>query len=176
MEIVQLSLIEAQAALPALAALLQDAVADGASVGYLPPLSTADAEGYWQGVLAKLPNPQHVLLVAHVADRIVGTVQLVGEQRPNGSHRAEISKLLVHTAARGQGIATALMHAVEAAAHRNGRSLLVLDTLTDSLAERLYHRLGYQMTGIVPGYARDGDGVLQPCTFMHTLLEAAVER
>ena len=38
----------------ALIALLQDCVDSGASVGFLPPLSTEKAASYWQGVEADL--------------------------------------------------------------------------------------------------------------------------
>ena len=45
------------------------------------------------------------------------------------------------------------MRAAEAAALEAGRTLLVLDTVTGSDAERLYTRLGWQRCGEIPGYA-----------------------
>ena len=45
------------------------------------------------------------------------------------------------------------MQAAERAASDAGRTLLVLDTVTDGDAERLYTRLGRQRVGVVPGYA-----------------------
>ena len=45
-EITTLTATEAQAALPQLITLLQDAVADGASLGFLAPLSEDDARSY----------------------------------------------------------------------------------------------------------------------------------
>ncbi len=163
----------ARAAQHRLAVIFQDAVEHGASVGYLAPLTTADALDYWAAVIAGVAAMQRVLLVAEVAGEIAGTVQLVLEMRPNGDHRAEVSKLLVHTAYRRRGIAAALMQRVEAEAIAAGRTLLVLDTQTGEPAEQLYAQLGYVRTGVVPGYARFPDGRLGATTFMHKLLEPA---
>lgn len=165
-----LSRAEALAAQPRLAELLQDAVDDGASVGYLAPLSAADAAGYWSPLIAGLDPAQRRLLVAMVDGVIAGAVQLVLETRPNGNHRAEVAKLLVHTGYRRRGVATTLMHALETEARTAGRTLLVLDTQTGEPAEGLYLALGYMRTGIVPGYARNPDGRLAPTSFMYKAL------
>lgn len=166
-----LSRAEALAAQPRLAELLQDAVDNGASVGYLAPLSAADAAAYWSPLIAGLDPAQRQLLVAVVDGVLAGTVQLVLETRPNGNHRAEVAKLLVHTEYRRRGVATALMHALEMEARAAGRTLLVLDTQTGEPAEGLYLALGYVRTGIVPGYARNPDGRLAPTSFMYKVLE-----
>ena len=63
-----------------------------------------------------------------------------------------MAKLLVHPGQRRQGIARALMQAVEAAARAHGRELLTLDTRSDDHAEPLYLSLGYQVAGRIPGY------------------------
>ena len=161
---------EARAVQRRLAAILQDAVHNGASVGYLAPLSSTDALAYWDAIIPTLATPQRILLVAEVDEEIAGTVQLVLETRSNGNHRAEVSKLLVYTAYRRRGIARALMQHIEAEARAAGRTLLVLDTQTGEPAEDLYARLGYARTGVVPAYARFPDGRLGATTFMHKLL------
>jgi ribosomal protein S18 acetylase RimI-like enzyme len=161
---------DARAVQHRLAAILQDAVHNGASVGYLAPLSDEDALGYWASIIAALETPHRILLIAETAGEIVGTVQLVLEARPNGNHRAEVSKLLVHTDYRRCGSARALMQQIEVEARTAGRTLLVLDTQTGEPAEELYVRLGYVRTGVVPAYARFPDGRLGATTFMHKLL------
>jgi ribosomal protein S18 acetylase RimI-like enzyme len=83
---------------------------------------------------------------------IVGTVQVILTAPENQPHRGEISKMLVHRSARRRGVAEALMRGAEAAAREAGKTLLVLDTASDS-AERLYERLGWQRVGAIPGYA-----------------------
>ena len=51
-----------------------------------------------------------------------------------------------------------------------GLRLLVLDTISDSAAARLYGRLGWQRAGEIPDYARSTTGVLEPTTvFYHRI-------
>ena len=92
---------------------------------------------------------------------MAGTVQIFIATPPNQPHRADVAKLLVLRSTRGQGIATRLMQAAEEAARRAGKSLLVLDTVTGSEAEKLYLRLGWTAAGIIPNYALMPDGT--PC-------------
>ena len=74
---------------------------------------------------------------------MVGTVQVVLALPPNQPHRGEIAKLLVHRSARRRGIAQLLMEHAETEARAEGKTLLVLDTVTGDAAERLYARLGW---------------------------------
>ncbi|MCC6904998.1 MAG: GNAT family N-acetyltransferase [Anaerolineae bacterium] len=160
----------ARAALPILIDLLQDAVSGGASVGFLPPLALEDARRYWEDVIGGLTSNSRVLLAARLDGRIVGTVQLALETRRNGDHRAEVQKLLVHSAARRRGIGRALMEAVEQAARAHRRSLLVLDTRLDDPSDALYRALGYTEAGRIPGYARSTDGSLHTTVFFYKML------
>jgi GNAT superfamily N-acetyltransferase len=146
--------------LPELVALLQDTVASGASVGFLPPLSEEEARQYWQAAFQGVVDGSRVLLVAYDADTIVGSVQLELAMRPNGLHRAEVQKLFVLQSQRRRGIGQALMHAIEQAARERSRSLLVLDTRQGDNAERLYRRLGYHEVGVIPAYALSATGTL----------------
>lgn len=157
--------------LPRLTDLLIDAVTHGASVGFLLPLSEAEALAYWRDVADAIASPYRILLVAREGDALAGTVQLDMAARPNGSHRAEIAKLMVHTSFRRQGVAQKLMNAIEAEALTAGRTTLVLDTRAGDPSEALYARLGYQRAGIIPEYARSTDGKLHPTAFMYKLLK-----
>jgi ribosomal protein S18 acetylase RimI-like enzyme len=166
----QLSSEALPAALPDLVRLLQDAVDGGASVGFLPPLSMDEATSYWESVLASVQGGGRVLLVARQGGAVVGSVQLALEQRPNGRHRAEVQKLLVHRAARRQGIARALMAAIEDTARQHDRSLLVLDTLRGDAAEQLYRQIGYVEAGEIPRYARGADGALHATVVFYRMV------
>src|SRR5579859_4782031 len=95
---------QAQTALPELIGLLQDAVASGASIGFLAPMSDGEAEEYWRHVIDNVAGGACLLLVAHKANAVVGAVQLALETRPNGRHRAEVQKLIVLQQERRQGI------------------------------------------------------------------------
>lgn len=155
----------------ALVALLQEVVDGGASVGFLPPLGNDEAARYWDGVFAAAAAGARALWVARGREgEVVGTVQLDLEQRPNGSHRAEVVKLMVHTRARRQGIGRALMLAAEAEARRRGRTTLVLDTRRGDPSEQLYLSLGWTLAGVIPRYARSADGALDATALYYRLL------
>lgn len=157
---------EALRCLPDLVHLLRDAVNNGASVGFLPPLAEAEARAYWTRVAADVGAGSRLLLAAFEGD----AVQLALEPRPNGSHRAEVQKLLVLTRARRQGIGEALMAEVEVAARAQQRTLLVLDTRRGDPAEMLYRKLGYTVAGVIPRYARNGDGGFDDTVLFYRLL------
>lgn len=154
----------------ALIDLLNDCVESGASVGFLAPLEAGEAERYWQGVAADLADEGRTLLVAHEAGRIAGAVQISYCAKKNGSHRAEVEKLMVHTAFRQRGIAQRLMAEVERLARARQRSLLILDTRTGDTASVLYRKLGYQEAGHIPQFARSSLGTLDGTTFFYKLL------
>lgn len=160
-EIRRLDAAEAHARLDGLAAVLADCVTGGASVSYMAPFSHDDARAAFEAVVEDVRRQRRVLLAAFADDELVGTVQIVLALPPNQPHRGEIAKLLVHRSARRRGIAQALMERAEAEARAEGRSLLVLDTVTGDPAERLYERLGWNRVGVIPGYALYPDG--RPC-------------
>lgn len=162
--------IEMQAALPDFVDLLCATVDDGASVGFLPPLSTQEAEAYWQSVLSDMAQSKLLLWGARQHGRVMGTVQLHPVLKPNGRHRAEVAKLLVHPHSRRQGIARALMVALEQEAILRGRTTLVLDTRQGDPSELLYTRLGYVKAGVIPHFARNGEGTLDPTVFYYKWL------
>ncbi|WP_105532247.1 GNAT family N-acetyltransferase [Solimicrobium silvestre] len=145
--------------LSGLVGLLQDVVHHGASVGFLAPLEQAEANRYWQGVLADLGRGL-VLWVAEQDGIVVGAIQLALCGRANGMHRADVQKLFVHSLSRGIGISSQLLYALEAFAKQQRRSLLVLDTEAGSLAEKIYQHWNWQRVGEIPGYAASPDGKL----------------
>jgi ribosomal protein S18 acetylase RimI-like enzyme len=146
-----------------LAELLIRVVEDGASVGFMPPLSAEEATRYWEGV----PGPDVVLYAALAGGRVAGSVQLHVCTKPNGSHRAEIAKLMTHPDYRRHGIGRRLMLQAEAKAAELGRSLLVLDTREGDPSNRLYSSIGYTMAGRIPGYARSADGELHATVYYY---------
>lgn len=153
-----------------LADILHACVEAGASVGFVPPFSVADARRYWRDVRDALTPGGRVLLVARRDGRLVGTAQVVLMMPANGRHRADVGKVLVHPAARRSGLGRALMAEVEQVAREYGRTLLVLDTVRNSAGERLYRALGYQAAGVIPGYALSTRGTLEDTRVMFKAL------
>jgi GNAT superfamily N-acetyltransferase len=149
-----------------LAEVLRACVDGGASVSFLPPLSTKQARAFYRARAAEVAAGSRALIVAWLEGVLVGNVMLDWDLPDNQPHRAEIQKLLVHPGARRRSIGRALVLAVEAEGRRMGRRLLVLETGATSGAASLYRALGYNEAGTVPGYALLGDGRPSDAIFM----------
>lgn len=161
---IEVRLLDAEAATRErmnLAETLADCVAGGASVGFMWPFSVEDAHHWWGGVIESVAKGNTVLFGGYVDGRLFGTAQLGLDGPCNQRHRGDVKKVLVHRRARGRGLASSLMRALEEEAKRRGLSLLTLDTGTGSAGERLYARLGFNRVGVIPNYALMPDG--GPC-------------
>ncbi|MFJ5075451.1 GNAT family N-acetyltransferase [Streptomyces sp. NPDC088553] len=154
-----------------LAALLVDAVDSGASVGFLAPLAAHQAAAWWTRVADEAAEGVRDVWAAHGPDGgLTGVVTLVRAGTANGGHRGEIARLLVHRSARGRGLGYRLLATAEAHAAASGLTLLVLDTQTDSPAERLYRGAGWTAAGTIPDFAADPAGVLRATTLYYKRL------
>lgn len=157
----------------ALADLLVDTVAGGASVGFLSPFEHAEAAAWWAAQAPLVADGRQTVWIASGAGgQPLGTISLVRADKPNSRHRAEIVKLMVRRDARGRGVGGALLATAEAAALAEGRTLLMLDTETGSPAEALYARRGWTSIGVVPGHAAAPSGEPRPTTFFYKSLSA----
>jgi len=156
--------------LKGLSRLLVDAVNSGASVGFWAPVDEGRAILYWREVLQGMVQENRVLIVAEDGGEVVGSVQLVLSDRDNGHHRAEVTKLMVHTSRRGHGLGRALLSAAHVEARYRGRTLLILDTRTGDAGEKLYESMGYTRSAQIPGYTMERDGSMHGTTFFYHLL------
>ena len=154
----------------ALADLLIDCIDGGAGVSFLHPLAPDKARAFWRDVADDVSKGARALLVAEDDSGIVGTVQLVLAQPENQPHRADLSKMLVHTRARRRGLGAALLGAAEQTARDCGKTLLVLDTNSGSDAERLYERLGWVRVGEIPDFSVQPRGGLRATTVFYKKL------
>ncbi|MFJ8433369.1 GNAT family N-acetyltransferase [Kitasatospora sp. NPDC094019] len=179
--------------------LLADTVDGGASLGFLAPLDPGAAADWWRALAPDIGAGRLLLWVARPAAgavsgsdadsgsgsgagagsdagrRIAGTVQLRPASTANGRHRAEVAKLMVHRADRGRGLAGRLLAALETAAAGRGIRTLVLDTETDSPAERLYAAAGWTRVGTVPDFATDPTGAPHATTIYFKAVKAVKE-
>lgn len=170
--IAEVSADEAEPLTSQLIALLRDAVASGASLGFWDPLEEGRALDYWRGVYAAMREGALRLLVARQADAVVGSAQLSLSPKQNAVRRAEVLKVMTHRGARRQGIGAALMREVERLAYDERKRLLVLDTNTGTDAERLYRRMGYCELGVIPDYTVGPDDRGYAATFFYKPLDA----
>jgi ribosomal protein S18 acetylase RimI-like enzyme len=161
-EVIEIKSLESNL-LEELSELLIDVVEDGASIGFLPPLSKKEAFEYWQGVL----KPDVILWIVRMNNKISGTIQLHLAMKQNATHRAEIAKLMVHPSNRRNGIARTLMTTAELRAKVEERSLLVLDTRAGDPSNYLYRSLRYIEAGSIPNYAKSANGSLHATIFFY---------
>jgi GNAT superfamily N-acetyltransferase len=153
-----------------LATMLIDVVEGGAAVGFMMPMTRDRAVTFWSRIAEDVAVGKRVLLIAEDDLGVCGTVQLIFDLPDNQPHRADLAKMLVHRRSRRQGLAAELLRAAEAAARDSGRTLLVLDAVTDGDAARLYERLGWVRVGEIPGYALMPEGGLCGTTYFYRQL------
>jgi GNAT superfamily N-acetyltransferase len=136
-----------------LAEVTKDCVDAGASIGFMQPFTDAHAVTFWRKVAGDVAAGRRLLLVAEDDGGVCGTVQLIVDMPDNQPHRADLAKMQVHRRARRKGLGAALLRAAEQTARECGKTLLVLDAVTDGDAARLYAKLGWVRVGDIPNYA-----------------------
>lgn len=152
--------------------LLVNSVNNGASIGFIAPLTRAQSDHYWHSIECDLLNDSRELFVITEGSEVIGAVQLALCQKANGAHRGEVEKLMVHSQYQGQGFAKQLMHTLEKSALQHQLKLLVLDTRLGDVASRLYKKLGYIEAGEIPQFALSSSGELQSTVLFYKLLGA----
>lgn len=161
---------EAAARVDELADLLVDSVAHGASVNFMAGLARDEGEAFWRGQLPGIAGGARQLFVGDDGERIVGTAVLTFAPQPNAPHRAEVTKMLVHSSARRRGLGRNLLAAVESAALAAGYTLLLLDTESGCAGDLLYRNCGWVEYGRVPDHAFKSNGRLAETTFFYKVL------
>lgn len=106
-----------------------------------------------------LQNDTDDLLVAAGPSRLLGYILLL---KHRGTRLARLYSICVDRAARGQGIAEALMAAGEDAVRSAGCAHLRLEVRRDNEpAIALYRKLGYRLFGTIPNYYEDDQEALR---------------
>jgi len=157
--------------LASLADVLIDCVEGGASVSFMLPLTRERALGFWRRVADDVAAGRRALLVAEDARGVCGTVQLILDLSENQPHRADLAKMLVSRRMRRRGLGAALLNGAERMARECGRTLLVLDAVTDGDAARMYARHGWVRVGDVPKFALYPDGGYCSTTYYYRNLD-----
>ncbi|KHN98164.1 Acyl-CoA N-acyltransferase [Metarhizium album ARSEF 1941] len=159
---------------------------DQAIATFLPPLSHEKLLKWWKERIAEVNDGKRLIwiLVTEVdasgkprGSEVMGVVMLSTPFSETGAFRGYVEKLLVHRNFRGRGGAKALMEALENEAANMGRSVLLLDTEADSVAEAVFRKLGYVETGRVPRYGMSPTGELKDVEpVLSRLCEAKLDR
>lgn len=153
-----ISASELDSVLPDLVQVFRDVINGGVPLGFFAPIRLQTAHDYWLSIIPELKAGTRLLLVASNDGGVLGSGQISLAQRENSRHRAEVQKLFVARAARGQGIGKLLMQALHDVALEHGRTLIQLNTRVGLDAVGFYKALGYREVGVVPGWTIDAEG------------------
>ncbi|KAH7191844.1 putative histone acetyltransferase [Fusarium flagelliforme] len=160
---------------PSLANLLHHCVnwdPPSSALGFHAPLPLVKSEEFWLSLSPKLSTTTNLFVLVRYSDRIVATVQLVTYEKVTFAHKVEIAKLLVREDERGLGLGRKLMEFAERYAKDVlGKSMVMLDTASDTPARGFYLKLGYTEWGVCPNYATSADGHIHDCSFFCKFLE-----
>jgi GNAT superfamily N-acetyltransferase len=167
-----------EAHLPSLRTLLQSCVNTNpstSSIGFLAPLSDADADRYWRSLATSSLGTTCYLFILldkptskddSGTGEVAATAQLFTIPKATHAHRGEVAKLLVRPSSRRSGLGRAMMAHIECFARDVlGLKVLTLDTETDTPARAFYGRTGWTEWGTCPDYAMFADGRLGSATF-----------
>jgi ribosomal protein S18 acetylase RimI-like enzyme len=161
---------------PSLTKLLQSCINDdppSSSLGFHAPLSTIDAAEFWLSLSPQLFSSKSriSLFVLTRGSSAIGTVHLVAHPKATHAHKVEVAKLLISTNERRLGLGRKLMEFSESfAKEKLGKSMVMLDTATETPARGFYLKLGYTEWGVCPSYAESADGHLHDCSFFYKIL------
>lgn len=171
--------------IPYLAALHASCIThDRLTATFLPPLSHEKLLSWWKDRIAEITQGTRLMWILIKDDGspndtpsktvtgpdVVGVVMLSMPFSETGHFRASIEKLLVHVNWRRRGGAKKLLEVLEDQARDRGRTMLTLDTETESNADFLYKRVGYVELGKIPEYCLSPTGELKECTFYYKRL------
>ena len=159
---------------PSLANLLQSCVNDdppSSALCFHAPLSTTKASAFWLALSSQLSTTTPLFVLAR-GSTVVGTVQLVTYAKATFAHKVEIAKLLVSEKERGFGLGRKLIEFSERYAKDVlGKSMVMLDTASETPARGFYLKLGFTEWGVCPNYATSADGHLHDCSFFFKFLD-----
>jgi GNAT superfamily N-acetyltransferase len=117
---------------------------------------------WWSNRIAAEPEAHERVIGAFLGHELAGVAGLSFEQRERTRHKATLFGMYVRPAARGRGIAKALVEEVLRQARRSQITEVVQLTVTESnlAAVRLYAYCGFIPFGTEPFAVKSGDGFL----------------
>ncbi|CAN8102588.1 unnamed protein product [Discula destructiva] len=144
---------------------------------FMSPLNIEKMLKWWKDRIAEVTAGNRVILMLlHGSDprakidtqHLVGVVMLSMPHIETSPFRASIESLLVSNKHRRQGGANVLLRAVEEQAKLKGKTLLMAEMESATIAMALFQKHGYQEAGRVPGYSlRPDNGERRDAAFLY---------
>jgi ribosomal protein S18 acetylase RimI-like enzyme len=109
-----------------------------------------DLRSFYEACWQAHQSGDSTLLVADLNGFPIGQVVIIWAGKASHPHFPDLQSLRVHSAFRGMGVGSKLLHAAEVQVASRGFSQAGLSVgLDNPHAQRLYQRLGYHPTGAV---------------------------
>lgn len=118
----------------------------GETYAFSPTITKSEAHTVW------IDAPQQTYVAVNEENTIVGTYYIKPNQSALGAHVCNCG-YIVGSAARGKGLATQLCKHSQAEAKRLGFHAMQFNLVvaTNTIAIRLWHKLGFNTVGKLPG-------------------------
>ncbi|KAI3399663.1 hypothetical protein diail_6012 [Diaporthe ilicicola] len=167
---------------PYLAGLQAQCITRDLMIGsFLPPLSNDKLLNWWKDRIAESRAGTRVIILllneaepgAKVrGEDLVGVAMLATPHSETSPFRARVESLLVAAKYRRNGGSVALMHAVHGQAILKGKTLLMAETESGTVAEKVFKKLGYDEIGKVPNYSLNASSELREGVFLYKALNS----
>jgi ribosomal protein S18 acetylase RimI-like enzyme len=130
----------------------------GGAVGWVTVPDRAESDAWLAGIAEEVAAGRTRCALVSVAGVVQGIGRWTWYAKPAVAVNAEILQLMVHPAARGQGLAGVLLDALVAEARVAGVETLTLDVRGNNHgAMRLYEDRGFEVSGRYPDFVAVGD-------------------
>lgn len=139
---------------PEIIALVDCAVGDRGTLGYVEPMSTSQAGAFVADLRRRMAAGESHVLLGRVSGKPAFLAILTLNGMPNCRHRAELSKGVVHPDFRGQQHVQRGLKSLVLRAEQLGVEQFVLDVREGSRAHRLWQNFGFESYGVLDDYAR----------------------
>lgn len=140
------------------AGMLQQAVAEGAALGWLDPPSDGEVEQLLADIRDGLATGASGVAVQHIDGRVVGFGYWRRYARATHTPQADLERVVVAAGHRGSGLGRQLVRALVGQARVAGVEVLTLDVRGDNHgAMTLYQDEGFTTYGVLPGFVAVGE-------------------
>ncbi|KAL2278569.1 hypothetical protein FJTKL_14311 [Diaporthe vaccinii] len=146
---------------------------------FLPPLANDKLLNWWKDRIAETKSGVRVIILllneaepgAKVkGEDLVGVAMLATPHSETSPFRARVESLLVAAKYRRRGGSVTLLNAIHGQATLKGKTLLMADTESESIAEKVFKKLGYEEIGKVPNYSLNASSELKDGVFLYKTL------
>lgn len=138
--------------------LIKSVATNEKTVGYHSDLSDEDKKTYFSWLDSTLSDRNSVFIIGRESGLVIFQLLIAFKVEPNNRHVANLSKAIVHTKVRGKGVIEAVLPLIVEFCDQRQVSIVTLDAVKGSSAERRWKRMGFLEWGVMPHYSKTIEG------------------